>query len=141
MRSSLSSRARAACGRARDLTSRAGARSGPLIYHIWYTHDAVNLVRFCRLRAGLTQRELANQAGISQPALARVESGRVIPRLDTIQRLLGACGMSLEPLPRAGAGIDRTTIRRMLALTPRQRLKVATKEARNLAALKPRRRS
>lgn len=61
--------------------------------------------------------------------------------MDTIERLLRECGMSLEPMARAGAGVDRSTIRRMLALTPRERLKVATKEARNLAALKPRRRA
>jgi transcriptional regulator with XRE-family HTH domain len=101
----------------------------------------VNIIRFSRLRAGMTQQELASRAGISQPALARLESGRVIPRADTIERLLRECGMALEPVARAGMGIDRTTIRRMLALTPRQRLRVATKEARNLELLKPRRRS
>lgn len=101
----------------------------------------MNLVRYSRLRAGLTQQELARRVGISQPALARIEAGGVAPRIDTMQRLLRECGMSLEPLPRAGAGIDRTTIRRVLRLTPKQRLQLATKEARNLEALKPRRRS
>jgi transcriptional regulator with XRE-family HTH domain len=100
----------------------------------------VNVIRFARLRAGLTQRDLAARAGISQPGLARIESGRVLPRIDTIQRLLRECSMTLEPLPRAGAGVDRTTIRRMLALTPKKRLLLAVKEGRNLSALKPRRR-
>ncbi len=99
----------------------------------------MNLVRFSRLRAGLTQEELARRAGIPQPALARIERGRVTPRLDTIDRLLRECGMSLELIPRAGIGVDRTTIRRMLALTPRQRLRLATKEARNLGAMNRRR--
>jgi transcriptional regulator with XRE-family HTH domain len=101
----------------------------------------VNVIRFSRLRSGLTQQELAKRTGISQPALARIESGRVIPRIDTIERLLRECGMSLEPLPRPGAGIDRTTIRKMLALSPRQRLRLSMKEARNLEAMKRRRRS
>jgi hypothetical protein len=48
--------------------------------------------------------------------------------------------MSLEPLPKAGAGIDRTTIRKMLALTPGERLRIATKEARNLDRMMPRQR-
>ena len=100
----------------------------------------MNVVRFARLRAGLTQAQLAQRARISQPALARIEAGRVTPRVDTIQRLLRECGMALEPVPRAGSGIDRTTIRRMLALTPRQRLLTAAKEARNVAALKVTRR-
>lgn len=103
--------------------------------------DSVNLVRFSRLRAGLSQTELARRAGISQPALARIESGRVTPRLNTIQLLLAECGMSLEPVPRAGVGVDRSTIRKMLALTPQRRLQTAAKEARNLEVLKPRRRT
>ncbi|HEX9161409.1 MAG TPA: helix-turn-helix transcriptional regulator [Thermoanaerobaculia bacterium] len=101
----------------------------------------MNPIRFCRLRAGLTQHELARRAGMPQPALARIESGRVTPRIDTAQRILRECGMSLEPTQLAGTGVDRTAIRRMLALTPRQRLKLATREAQNLAALRPRRRS
>lgn len=99
----------------------------------------MNIIRFARLRAGLTQQELGARAGISQPALARIEAGRITPRIDTMQRLLVHCGMSLEAVPRAGTGIDRSTIRRMLALTPAERLKLATKEARNLAALGPKR--
>ncbi len=99
------------------------------------------MIRHARLRAGLTQQDLATRAGISQPALARIESGRVVPRIDTIERLLRECGMSLKPIPREGEGIDRTTIRRMLRLSPRLRLETATKEARNLAALLPRRKS
>ena len=101
----------------------------------------MNIVRFSRLRAGLTQSELADRAGISQPALARIEAGRISPRLQTIERLLRECGMSLEAMPRGGTGVDRSTIRRMLALTPQQRLRIATKEAQNLEAIRPRRRA
>jgi transcriptional regulator with XRE-family HTH domain len=99
----------------------------------------VNTIRFCRLRAGLTQQELARKAGMSQSALARLEAGRVKPRVDTMARLLRECRMSLELFPISGAGVDRTTIRKMLALPPRQRLRLAVKEARNVDALKPRR--
>ena len=77
---------------------------------------------------------------MSQGAIARIEGGRVSPRLDTARRILRECGMRLEPVPRAGQGIDRTTIRRMLALTPRQRLALAAREARNLERLRVRRR-
>lgn len=101
----------------------------------------MNLVRYSRLRAGLTQQQLAARVGISQPALARIESGRISPRIDTLARLLRACGMSLEPMPRAGEGIDRSTIRRMLKRSPRERLRIAAQEARNLEALRPRRRT
>lgn len=76
---------------------------------------------------------------MSQAALARLESGRVRPRIDTVERLLRACGMSLQAVPRAGTGVDRSTIRKMLALPPRERLRIATREAGNLDKLKPRR--
>jgi transcriptional regulator with XRE-family HTH domain len=100
----------------------------------------MNAIRFGRLKAGLTQHELARRSGMSQPALARIETGRVVPRMDTANRILRECGLSLEPVPRAGIGVDRTTIQRMLALSPRQRLALATKEARNLQQLRARRR-
>lgn len=98
----------------------------------------MNRIRYARRRAGLTQADLAQRAGISQPALARIEADRVRPRIDTVERLLRECGMALEVAPRRGAGVDRTTIRRMLALTPRERLRLAAKEAQNLERLKPR---
>jgi transcriptional regulator with XRE-family HTH domain len=97
----------------------------------------MRLIRECRLRAGLTQQELARRAGMAQPALARIESGRVVPRFDTVARLLTECGMRLEALPMAGVGVDRSTIRRMRELTPKQRLDVAATEANALAQLMP----
>lgn len=57
--------------------------------------DAVQLLRDARRRAGLSQRELAVRAGVSQPAVARLESGRHSPSLATLERLLSACGERL----------------------------------------------
>jgi transcriptional regulator with XRE-family HTH domain len=107
------------------------------LYTLRYTSHTINAIKLSRLRAGLTQKELARRCGMSQAAVARIEGGRVSPRLDTAARILRECGMRLEAVPRSGQGIDRTTIRRMLALTPRQRL---AKEARNLETLRVRRR-
>ncbi len=98
------------------------------------------MIRHARVRAGLTQQELARRAGMSQPALARIEGGRCVPRYDTVVRLLAECGMSLEATPTPGRGVDRSTIRRMLELTPRKRLDIAAREAHALARLQPRRR-
>src|SRR5687767_10703258 len=92
-------------------------------------------IRHARLRAGLTQQELARRARISQPALARIEKGRAVPRWDTVVRLLAECGLRPEALPIAGRGVDRSTIRKMLELTPRERLDLARRESMNLAAL------
>ncbi len=53
------------------------------------------LIADARRQAGLTQSELAQAAGTSQPAIAHYESGRKIPSIDTLERLLRACGRSL----------------------------------------------
>lgn len=97
--------------------------------------DAGRCLRYCRRRAGLTQRELALRARVAQPAIARIESGRVIPRVDTLTRLLSACDFGFEL--RAAPGLDRTVIRELLRLRPRQRLELAASEANNLAQLVP----
>lgn len=98
-------------------------------------------LRWARRRAGLTQRELAERTGVSQPTIARIETGRTTPRVDTLDRLLRATGMMLEVVPLQGVGIDRTQIREMLDLTPVQRLLAAADAGRGLGALEAARRT
>jgi len=58
-----------------------------------------------RLSAGLTQAQLAKRLGAKQTAIARVESGRHLPGLDTLQGYAKATGRRLVvdfvPLKRA----------------------------------------
>ena len=61
-----------------------------------------------RSRAGLTQEELAEKMDTSQSAIARMESGRVIPSGTTLKRFARATGtrlrISFEPAkPLKGA--------------------------------------
>ena len=95
--------------------------------------DAGGALRRARRKAGLTQRELARRAGIHQPAIARIESGSVIPRVDTLDRLLRGCGYSLEVEKRMGEGVDRTQIRELLKLSPRERLDRAVVEGKTVS--------
>lgn len=90
------------------------------------------LLRYARRATGLSQRGLAERSGVQQPAIARIESGKTAPRADTLERLLAACGYRLELGPVAGRGVDRSAIRRLLALSPAQRARLAVREARNL---------
>ncbi len=69
---------------------------------------------------------------MAQPAIARIESGKVTPRVDTVTQLLEACGQSLEVEPRLGVGVDRSVIRELLKLSPGERVRLATEEALNL---------
>ena len=47
-----------------------------------------------RLRAGLTQEELARKAGTTQTTVARIERDAVEPEVTTIRKLAGALGIT-----------------------------------------------
>jgi transcriptional regulator with XRE-family HTH domain len=83
----------------------------------------------------LSQRALARLAGVPQPTVARIESGAVVPRVDTLDRLLRACGKDLELVERAGKGLDRTLIRERLLLSTGQRARLAVREWENTRRL------
>lgn len=52
---------------------------------------SVELVK-ARLRAGLSQAELATRMGTSQSAIARLESGQILPSTKTLLRFAEATG-------------------------------------------------
>ena len=52
-----------------------------------------------REEMGLSQRELAELTGVKQPAIARLESGATVPRIDTLIRLLVPLGKTLAIVP------------------------------------------
>lgn len=54
-----------------------------------------SMIREARLRAGLTQAQLADRSGTSQAAISAYERGAKMPAADTLDRLLAACGERL----------------------------------------------
>ena len=84
--------------------------------------DAGQILREARLRAGLTQRRLAQLAGVSQPTIARVESAEIQPTFDRLLQLVRACGLDLDvrvvPLDEDAW----TLVERGAASTPDERL-------------------
>ncbi len=80
-----------------------------------------DLVREARRRAGLTQRELADRAGTTQSAIARVESGRVDPGFETVRRLMRLSGFNLLVALDPYDDSDLWQASRRLKLTPEER--------------------
>ena len=60
------------------------------------TIKIINKIVESREALGLTQRELAKKCGIQQPALARIETCKVIPKLNTIIKIAEAVGVKIE---------------------------------------------
>lgn len=80
----------------------------------------------------MTQRELASRTRVPQPAIARIERGRVSPSVATLDRLLRATGHVVELAPLEGAGVDRALIRMALGRTPEERVISAGTAGRRL---------
>ena len=52
-------------------------------------------IRMLREEKGISQRQLAALTGIKQPAIARLESGRSVPNITTMNKLLAPLGYTL----------------------------------------------
>lgn len=52
-------------------------------------------IRRRRIELALTQEELAQKAGVAQPAISNIERYGRVPRLDTLYKIIRALGMNL----------------------------------------------
>ncbi|MGH9263336.1 MAG: helix-turn-helix domain-containing protein [Acidimicrobiales bacterium] len=93
-------------------------------------------VNGARRSARLTQRELADRSGVPQPTIARIESGKQMPRADTLDRLLRACGWELDMSPRRGQGEDLSLIRSWLSLSTPERARRGAESGRALGRIR-----
>jgi transcriptional regulator with XRE-family HTH domain len=59
------------------------------------TVRSATLIREARLRAGLSQQELANKSSKDRTVIARWEQGLVAPSIDTLVVLVRACGFDI----------------------------------------------
>jgi transcriptional regulator with XRE-family HTH domain len=90
------------------------------------------LIREARRLGGLTQADLARRLGTTQSAVSNWERGRDTPRVDTLARILEACGFEADMTFRRLDDVDRAQIRQNLAMTPTERLE----SVRNVAKLR-----
>ena len=56
------------------------------------------LIRSARLRAGYSQKELAQRLGLASSSIARWETDTVEPGFSTLRRVLQACGFDIPPV-------------------------------------------
>jgi transcriptional regulator with XRE-family HTH domain len=80
------------------------------------------LIREARLRAGLTQTELAERTGRERSVIARWEQGAVSPSVDNLLAIVEACGydLPLVLIPRDTS--HHETLDEMRMLSPERRL-------------------
>lgn len=55
-------------------------------------------IKNSRLQAGLTQKELAKRLGTSQQNIAQYESGKRVPKIETLQKIANALNVSVNEL-------------------------------------------
>jgi transcriptional regulator with XRE-family HTH domain len=80
------------------------------------------LIREARLRAGLSQQELAAVSGKDRTVVSRWEQGLVAPSLDTLVELVRSCGFDIPlELVSYDAGADERA-RELQMLSPERRV-------------------
>jgi len=80
-----------------------------------------DLIREARRRRGLTQARLAELAGTTQSAIARLESGRTAPSFDDVIRYLRLMDLDLDVMLVERDDSDWAQARRELDRTPEER--------------------
>lgn len=85
------------------------------------------LLQEARLRAGLTQYELAERTGRDRAVIARWEQEVVSPSLETLVELLRACGFDLEPVLIPYETDRNERLSANLRLSPERRLEQLVK--------------
>ena len=81
------------------------------------------LIREARLRAGLTQSELAERTGRDRSVIARWEQAAVAPSVETLVELVRACGFDL-PLELAPFNREpQEGLTKTIRLSPERRMR------------------
>ena len=93
---------------------------------------AAGLIRLARSKAGMTQTQLAGNAGVSQQVVSEYETGRKEPTLPSLIRLVNAAGyeirMRLEPLDDHDESVERF----LETLSPEARAEIDNQQRRRV---------
>ena len=100
-------------------------------------HLAGNLLRLARKRSGLSQRQLAEAAGVPQSTVARIETYRQQPTLPLLGRLFAAAGLELRTRLEEYEDHDDVLDAQWARMTPAEQAQVHEAQDRFVAAAKP----
>jgi len=107
------------------------ARKGRVLWVPVEPKLAVKLeLRWMREDLGVTQAELANLAGVSQPAIAQLESPDSNPTIETLNRVARAMGAQIDFQPSAGESVKpyAKQLRRLAPGPERERVIAAMRD-------------
>jgi transcriptional regulator with XRE-family HTH domain/predicted RNase H-like HicB family nuclease len=107
------------------------ARKGTVLWVPVEPKLAVKLeLRWMREDLGLTQAELAKLAGVSQPAIAQLESPDSNPTIETLNRVARAMGAQIDFHPSAGDSVKSYAkqLRRLAPGPERERVIAAMRD-------------
>lgn len=72
------------------------------------------LLKKARLDAGMTQKELADKCGMADSAIRKYESGKIVPKVDTMRKISNALNVDMGKLYGIdGGGCDTEQIDRL----------------------------
>jgi transcriptional regulator with XRE-family HTH domain len=94
---------------------------------------AGGLVLMAREEAGLSQRELAERAGVAQSEIARIESGKREPSIPILQRILAGAGLELRFRLAPMDQHDHVLAKRQARRSSQERTAAAARHAHNVA--------
>lgn len=64
-------------------------------------------LKILRISRGMSQKELEQVSGVRNNAISKYESGKAVPKLETLMRLTAGLGLSLATVEEAKAFVDR----------------------------------
>jgi transcriptional regulator with XRE-family HTH domain len=94
---------------------------------------AGSLLTSARIRTGLSQRELAEKAGVAHSTVARIEAGHMDPSFGTLARILASVGLEVRTQLATLDDHDQVLSERQAQRTSEEQAEVAAAHERNVA--------